>query len=219
MFKTLLLIFVATLALTANPLVDRWAAAIGGRDKIAAIKSLYREATIQVGLYQGTMKVWHTADGKYRKEETIATFSNTETFDGAKGMIQQNTMPNRPMNDTELAITRSKRFANWNAILFVLFPDRHHGSVVAQNDHTLAFRPDGGIDWQVELDPKTWLPKSMTHQEAGQSITVVFDSYETIDGLQFEKEMHWSGGERNSVIRFTKTVINPAIDPKLFSIQ
>lgn len=212
-------LLVAALAFAAEPLVDRWAAALGGRDKIAALKAVYREATLQVGSYQGTIKVWHTADGRYRKEEKVAAFSNTETFDGSKGMIQQGLTAARPMTDAELEVTRSKRFSNWNAIFFVLFPDRHHGSVATKNENTLSFKPDGGIEWQVELDPTTSLPKSMTHNEGGQTITVTFESYETIDGIQFEKEIHRSGGGMNPVIRFTKTVINPPIDSSLFSIQ
>jgi hypothetical protein len=220
MSKTLftLLMLVASLTLAANDLVDRWAAALGGRDKIAALKAIYREATVQVGSYSGTIKVWHTADGKYRKEEKVAMFSNTETFDGTKGMVQQGLAPARAMTDAELEVTRSKRFANWNAILFVLFPDRYHGSI-NKNENTLSFKPDGGIEWQIDLDPTTSLPKSMTHNEGGQTITVTFASYETVDGIQFEKEIHRSGGGMNPVIRFTKTVINPPIDPSLFSIQ
>ena len=214
-----LLILFASLTFAANDVVDRWAAALGGRDKIAALKSIYREATVQVGSYQGTIKVWHTADGKYRKEEKVAAFSNVETFDGTKGMVQQGLMPARAMTDAELEVTRSKRFANWSAIFFVLFPDRYHGTLVPRNENTLSFKPDGGIEWQVELDPKTSLPKSMTHSENGQTITVTFESYEMVDGLQFEKEIHRSGGGMNPVIRFTKTVLNPEIDPSLFSIQ
>jgi hypothetical protein len=48
------LLFIPFVFLTAasgsDSMVDRWASAIGGRGKIAAIKSVYREATIQVGM-------------------------------------------------------------------------------------------------------------------------------------------------------------------------
>lgn len=220
MFTTIsaLLVLLASAAPAAENLVDRWAAALGGRDKIAAIKSVYREATVEVGSYQGTIKVWHTADGRYRKEEKVATLSNIETFDGAKGMVQQGSQAARVMTDTELEITRSKRFSNWNAILFVLFPDRHHG-IVTETGNSVSFKPDGGIEWQVELDPKNSLPKSMIHREGGQTITVTFESYEMVDGLQFEKEIHRHSGPMNPVIRFSKTEINPPIDSSLFSIQ
>jgi len=69
--------------------IDHWAQAIGGRDKLAGLKSIYREATLEFGPYKGTLRVWHTADGKYRKEEKIATLSSVETFDGKDGFVQQ----------------------------------------------------------------------------------------------------------------------------------
>ncbi len=69
------LLLFASVALAVDNPVERWAKAVGGRDKVAAIKSIYREATIQYGGFEGTLKVWHTADGKYRKEEQVATYS------------------------------------------------------------------------------------------------------------------------------------------------
>src|SRR5918911_5594642 len=109
----------ASAALAFETPIDRWASAVGGRDKVAAIKALYREATVEFGGYQGTLKVWHTADGKYRKEEQVATFSTIETFDGVNGTIQQGDEPPRKMTGGELEQTLSKRFSNSNAVFFV----------------------------------------------------------------------------------------------------
>ena len=53
-------------ALAADDPVERWANAVGGRDRVAPIKAIYREATVQVGPYEGWIKVWHTAGGSYR---------------------------------------------------------------------------------------------------------------------------------------------------------
>ena len=70
------------------------------------------------------------------------------------------------------------------------------------------------------LDTQTSLPKTMVHKEGDRTITVTFDSFETVDGIKFEKEIHRSaGGPAGAVIRFTKTIINPPVDPSLFSIQ
>jgi hypothetical protein len=105
--------------IAADGPVERWADAIGGRAKLANIKSIYREATLEYGPYQGTIKVWHTADGKYRKEEKVASLSTIETFDGAVGMIQQGSAPPRRMSEPELRVAASRRFANANALFFV----------------------------------------------------------------------------------------------------
>ena len=105
-------LFVLTVTAAADNPIERWANAVGGRDKVATIKSIYREATVQYGGYEGTIKVWHTADGKYRKEEQIAGYSVVETFDGAKGFVKQDDNPPRQMSGPELALATSKRFAN-----------------------------------------------------------------------------------------------------------
>ena len=71
------------------------------------------------------------------------------------------------------------------------------------------------------LDPQTSLPKTMVHQEGDRTITVTFDSYETVNGIKFEREIHRSAGDpnRSAIIRFTKTVINPPVDAALFSVR
>jgi hypothetical protein len=107
-----------------------------------------------------------------------------------------------------------------NATFFAFFPERRHGTVAGENDDVVVLKPDGGVEWRVLLDPQTALPKTMIHKEGDQVITVTFDSYETVDGIKFEKEIHRSAGDpaRGSVIRFTKTVLNRPVDPSLFSI-
>ena len=205
--------------LAADDLIDRWATAAGGRDKVAAIKAIYREAELEFGAYKGTIKVWHTADGKYRKDEKIGDMASVEIFDGTKGTVKENDAPPREMTNAELELSKAKRFANANAMFFAFFPERRHGSVTTEGDATIVLKPEGGVEWRITLDSQTSLPKTMVHKEGDRTITVTFDSYETVDGIKFEKEIHRSaGGPAGAVIRFTKTVINPPIDTGLFSI-
>lgn len=166
-------------------------------------------------------KVWHTADGKYRKEEQIATYSLVETFDGVNGFLKQGDGPPHQMTAAELTLATSKRFSNSNAMLFAFFPERHRGTVAFEGENQIVLKPEGGVEWRVTLDPQTSLPKTMIHKEGEQTITVTFDSYETVDGIKFEKEIHRSAGDpsRGAVIRFTKTVINQPVEAALFSIR
>jgi hypothetical protein len=207
-------------AAAADGPIERWAQAVGGRDRVAAITSIYREATIDYGGFSGTLKVWHTADGKYRKEERMGKFSLVETFDGVTGTVKQGSGPQHAMSAAELQLATSRRFANASAMLFAFFPERRKGSVAVEDANTVVLRPDGGVEWRVLLDPQTALPKTMIHKEGELTVTVTFDSYETVDGIAFEKELHRSAGdaERGSVIRFTKTVLNGPADASLFSL-
>jgi len=219
------LLFSITLPFAANCVaadmaVDRWAAAIGGREKVASIKAVYREATISVAGYEGVIKAWHRGDGSYRKEEGVATMSTVETFDGNNAAMQRGASPPQIMSGAELERARSTGLANWNAVFFAFFPDRRRGSVAVEGDDTILLKPEGGIEWRVTLDRDTWLPKTMVHQEGDRTVNVTFVSYETIDGIKFEKEIHRSNGDPrfNAVIRYTKTVINPPLDARLFSL-
>lgn len=219
MRKLLLILILSVLpALAADNAVERWAKAAGGRDKIAAIHTVYREGTLEFAGFQGTIKVWHTADGKYRKEEHVGPFSNIETFDGTSGTVQQGDAPARAMTAEEVALSSSKRFANSNAMFFAFFPERRRGSVALEGDDTIVLKQEGGVEWRVTLDPQTSLPRTMVHQEGAQTITVQFASYETVGGVTLEKEIHRSmTGGPGAVIRFTKTVINPPVTDAMFT--
>ena len=213
----LLALVLASPIFAAPKLIERWEKAAGGHKKLAAVHAIYREGTIKFGELEGTIKVWHTAEGKYRKEERFPIGASIETFDGTNAISQRGMMPARKLEGSELAIAKSKAFANSNAMFFVFFPERHRGTLNIEGDDTVIFAPEGGIEWRVTLDPATSLPKSMTHQEGDKTINVEFVSYETIDGLQLESEIHRSMGTINTVIHFTKTVINPQVEDSMFT--
>ena len=214
MRNTLLLI--SLFAAAMNP-IDRWANAVGGREKLAAVHSMYREATLEVGGLTGTVKSWSTADGKYRDEVQIATFSTVQTFDGANGVVQQGNSPAHKMAGADLERAVSQAYAESNAMFF---PDRRRGSTTAEGDNVIVVKPEGGTEARVTLDPETSLPKSVTLHEGDRTVTTTFVSYETVDGVKLAKEIRQSSGDPRSdaVIRFTKTEINPPISASLFSL-
>jgi hypothetical protein len=201
--------------------VERWADAVGSRDRVARIHAIYREGTIQVAGGEGAIRAWHTADGRYRKEELGGNFVRVETFDGTKALVQVGSAPARELTGVDRERAISQAFANTNATFFAFFPERRRGSVLIEPDGTIVLQPDGGIDWRVALDPMTSLPRTMTHVEGERTVVVDFVSYDTVDGLMVESEIRRSAGDPrfDAVIRFTKTVLNPAIDNALFSIE
>ena len=219
-FTAFLFLAVSMQAQAADP-VSRWCNAAGGRDKVAAIKAIYREASIHVAGFDGVIKAWHTSDGRYRKEEQIGPMSTLETFDGTTGTLRKGNTPPRTFAGDELARARTSPFANSNAIFFVFFPERLRGTRTLDGNDTIVFQPEGGIDWRVTLDPETSLPKTMVHSEGGHTVTVTFVSYEVVDGIKLEKEIHRTMGDPryDADIVFTKTVINPTIDASLFKVE
>ena len=215
----ILALLFTTSALAADDPVARWARAVGGSEKIGVVQAISREGTLTFGGMEGTIKVWHTADGRYRKEERVGMFSSIETFDGTVGMVQKGGGAPQRVIGAELEIANSKAYANSNAIFFVFAPKRR-GTLTTEGGDTIVFKPEGGIEWRVVLDPQTSLPKTMLHKEGERTISVTFASWETVDGIRLEKEIHRSNGMPgfDAVIRFDKTVINPPLDASLFTI-
>lgn len=200
--------------------VGRWAKAAGGKEKLAAVTSTYREATLEFRGMRGTAKVWRTPDGRYRKEEQIGPFAILEVFDGTSATLKQGDAEPRVLTGPELARARGTAFANANAMFFAFFPEKRRGTLAVEGED-IVLRPEGGIDWRVTLDPETLLPKTMTHAEHGLTVTVKFVAWETVDGIQFEKELHRTTGVpgTDAVIRFTKTVLNAPVDDALFTLR
>jgi hypothetical protein len=93
--------------------------------------------------------------------------------------------------------------------------------VAIEDNGTVVLKPEGGIDWRVTLDQEKWLPKTMVHTEGGQTVTVSFNEYETVDGFTFEKEIIRAAGNTgpSAKIRFTKTVVNPDMSGVRFSVE
>src|SRR5437763_8096985 len=160
-----------TSALAADDPVARWARAVGGSEKIGVVQAISREGTLTFGGMAGTIKVWHTADGRYSKEERGGMFSSIETFDGTVGMVQKGGGAPQRGTGAEREIANSKAYANSNAIFFVFAPTRR-GTLTTEGGDTIVFKPEGGIEWGVVLDPQTSLPKAMRHKEGERTIPV-----------------------------------------------
>jgi len=165
--------------------------------------------------------VWHTADGRYRKEERVATFSRVEAFDGTTATVQIGAGPIQTLTGPDLQRAISSAFANTNAVFFAASPEGHHGSLAFEGGDGVVLKPQGGIEWHIVLDHETSLPKVMTHAEGERTVTVTYAGYEIVDGLQLEKEIHRTNGDPrfDTVIRFTNTVVNAPVAASLFSIQ
>ena len=218
MRKFILILLFAAAAMAADNPVDRWANALGGREKLAAVRSTYQEATIEVGGLTGSIKVWATTDGKYRDEVKIATFSSIETFDGTSGSVQQGSAPPHKLAGADLERAKTRAYADANA---VFFPERMPGRVTVEGDNVIVTKPEGGVESRITLDPETSLPKTMARRSGDRIVTLTFNSWETVDGVKFPKEIRQSTGDPrfDAVIRLDKLVMNAPVEASLFTIE
>jgi hypothetical protein len=84
----LLLLFVPAPAQSpsAQSVLDRWAAALGGRENLQALRSVYTKSRFEMGGMSGTVETWETSHGKRREQLRLSLLMNQDTiFDGHDG--------------------------------------------------------------------------------------------------------------------------------------
>lgn len=221
----LLLLLAAGCATAPHPLtkeeaLDRWAAALGGRERLANIRAVHRESAFTVGGTSGTQQEWTTAAGQSRSETKLAAYSSISTFDGREGWTADGgAQPHRISgSDQQIAVTNL-----YLDSFSMFFPDRRPGTVelIDANgpDVVLLLRPAGGREARVFLDRRTWLPREIRQplQERTQTNTIL--SWEEAGGVRFPHELVQSTGDPKYDIRVTvtRTELNPPVDAAMFA--
>ena len=73
-------------ATQVNAVLDRWASALGGRERLQTVRTIYTRSAVETGGLKGTMQTWSDSAGRHKE---IADFGNllreTTVFDGARG--------------------------------------------------------------------------------------------------------------------------------------
>lgn len=192
-----------------------WSRALGGKERLAQITSVHREAQITYGGLTGAMRVWQKNDGRYRLEIDLGPTSEVDTFDGHAGWAQEGTAPPHQVGGAELERAVS------DAYLFALaqfFPERREGQVVVDDEQTITVRPNGGTEVTVLMDPATKLPRAYVRRDADRAETTSFDSWVDVDGVKFPGALRQTTGDPrfDMKIVFTKTELNTPIDDALF---
>lgn len=204
--------------LTKQQALDRWAEALGGREKLARIQAVHRELAFTTGGIDGTDQEWITAKGQARSEVQMGGFSSVTVFDGREGWAADGGAQPHRLAGPDLTGTITSTYLDSYA---QFFPERGKASIALEDGEsaTLVITPEGGREIRVLLDKKTWLPRAMTQPLQERTQTVTFVSWKEVDGVQFPNEMLQSTGDAKFDVRITTTKIevNPAVDAAAFA--
>src|SRR5262245_29039491 len=69
-------------------LIACWRDAIGGRERLAALRSVEREARVEADQLTGTLHTWTRTDGAYREEETLGPSSDMTVHAGGRAWFR-----------------------------------------------------------------------------------------------------------------------------------
>ena len=194
--------------LTTQTVLDRWAAALGGRERLVRITSVYRETAIKTGGVTGQSKNWSMIDGRMRNDRELAGVSDIETFDGRSGWtVDSGAAPHRLGGaDLERAVNDA-----YVSSFSQFFPGRMAGTVELVGGGepyvTLLIRPAGGREMRILIDPATWLPHARLQRSQERTATTTFLSWMDVDGVRFPKDVRRAFGDPRFDIELTTTSI------------
>jgi hypothetical protein len=224
-------------AQTADDVIERHLAAIGGRAALAKIASRSAQGTITLstpaGDVSGTIETWNAAPNKSRtliKVDLTAVGAGPtvfdQRFDGSSGYVVDSVQGSHEITGNQLDNMRGNSFPH------PLLNYKASGASARLADSeqigdrkalVLVIEPPSGSLVREYFDAETYLPiKSVMTVEVPQlgrevEQTTTFGDYREVDGIRLPFELSVTSAVQNYVVTFKTVQHNVPIDPALFS--
>ena len=223
-------------AQTADEVIEKHLAAIGGRDALAKVKSRSMTGTIAVstpvGELSGPVEITNLAPNKVRtliKLDLTAVGAGEMTvdqrFDGTTGFVADSMQGNRDITGDQLEGMRNATFPT----PFLDYKERgvtvELGAKEKVGDREaflLTVKPKTGAPARQFIDAETYLPlRVMTKIEVPQfgavEQTIDFSDFREVDGVKVPFTIKSSSAAQSFTITLTKVEHNGKIDETVFS--
>jgi hypothetical protein len=117
----------SSFALTKEQVLDRWAAALGGREKLEQIRTVHSRGSVETGGVKGTFERWSTWRGESRGTLDISgAIHQLNIFDGKQGWVMDSS---GAVHELSAGNLRSAVSGAYEASESFLFPRRLTGTV------------------------------------------------------------------------------------------
>jgi hypothetical protein len=179
--------------------VDGWAQAIGGRERLAQVRTWHTKGKLTAFGMEGTMDEWHTAEGKHRLDLDLAGIFRITIVRTPENcwLVDQNgkvsEMAGKDLQD-EISDVYMR---TWSPLLEGRMPGEVTltGTDAETGQLTVEIAPDGGTEMTFFLDPETLLPvRHRMVAPAGETLTATYEDWREIDGIRYAGTVKLSTG-------------------------
>lgn len=186
--------------LTPKDVVDNYIKALGGKDKLEAIKTTVIDNTVSVQGMEVSM-VTKKMGNKFKSEQSVMGQTMVQFFDGEKGYFEQMGQKMDIPADKIADLKKGRTIdalgyepANFKTVTVEKVDGKNY-NVLSSDKGTFYFDASTGL-----------LYKSISGEGAA-----VVKSYMTVDGVKFPSEIEAEGNGQQVVIKTTKVVINSGV--------
>jgi len=232
-FFTLLALFSLSIAKaqTADEIIAKHVDAIGGKDKLSQVNSVYIESTTSVMGTDGPTKTYIVNGKAYKNESEFSgqSFVTVVTDkDGWKINSYEGATDPTALSDDEFKRYSDEIYAADPLINYAANGGKVELAVQEQvngiNAYKLKYTNKYGLETFYYIDPATWYITQTiaTGNAMGQSITVTttFSNYTKTDfGVSLPFTIHLDLGQFALDVNTQKVEINKDIDPKVFEMS
>ena len=223
-------------SLTADQIIEKHLAAIGGREALTKLTSLKATGTFSVdtpmGALGGPLEMLAKAPNKVRTTVRIDVSAvggpgemvQEQIFDGTNGWTLNSLQGDQAMSGDELESAKNDFFPT--ALLKykdmgVKVELKPAEDVSGKKAHVLTFTPKSGPAETMYFDQETFMlvrSRSTVNSAQMGSIEQISDpsDYRTVDGVKVAFQLAQAGGGQSIMIKLTKVEHNVAIDDAVF---
>jgi zinc protease len=166
-------------------LLSRAQKAVGGAEKLAAIRDVTETADVDMQTGQGTMKAKQLNEsmlpGQFRQTQELPFGKMIAWSDGANGWLQtpQGQMPMSPEILKQVQMEIFRQF--FSLLLSDRNPDR---SVNAIGQNRIEISDQAGHSVTLDINPASGLPVKQTYQQSGNPVQETFSDWKDVDGIK-----------------------------------
>ncbi|GAB3567176.1 hypothetical protein GCM10027578_17520 [Spirosoma luteolum] len=220
----------ASLAQTADDIVNKHVAALGGADKIAAVKTAEYEQTMSVQGMEFKAKTVAIVGKSSRSDISVMGQTITQVIDGDKGWAINPMQGGTKAEDLPADMVKLQKsttepsgmqlaYAKQNKLPYALVgKEKLNGKDVYNISVT---RPEGIYNYYLDATTYQLLSSKSRLTVQGQPVegSAVFSNYKTVDGLTLPYTLAITGAGMPGTITatVTKLTLNGTINPSVFA--
>jgi hypothetical protein len=195
---------------SATTLVDAWASAIGGRDKVAVLGALHMKGRYTKGGITGTIDLWETPRGERREELQLAFLHELRVFDGSRGWLVDRNGEVRDLDGFEVDDQLALAFRGSFAPVLV---DRVPGTVTVSTKGDLVLAATHGHRPETLTFGPDHRPARVVRRDSEKQRVTTFDSWIDVLGVEMPLHVHEDNGDPNDAVDIVFTSIERGTPP------